>query len=57
MSNVTVSLDQAMKSMNLEQVAKIMDKFETQFENLDVHATVCLFHIRKSDLVNILFNY
>ena len=42
MGHVTVSLDQAMRSMNLEQVAKIMDKFESQFENLDVHATVRL---------------
>ncbi|CAK8692075.1 charged multivesicular body protein 1a-like [Clavelina lepadiformis] len=40
MGHVTVALDQAMKNMNLEQVAKIMDKFESQFENLDVHATV-----------------
>ena len=40
MGHVTLSLDQAMRNMNLEQVAKIMDKFESQFENLDVHATV-----------------
>nr|XP_002127064.1 charged multivesicular body protein 1a-like [Ciona intestinalis] len=40
MGAVTNGLDQAMKSMDLEKVAKIMDKFESQFENLDVHASV-----------------
>jgi len=41
MGQVTVALDQAMKSMDLEKVAKVMDKFESQFEDLDVHASVC----------------
>ena len=40
LGHVTTALDSAMRSMNLEQVAKIMDKFEGQFEDLDVHATV-----------------
>jgi charged multivesicular body protein 1 len=29
-------MDSALKSMNLEKVAGIMDKFERQFEHLDV---------------------
>ncbi|XP_067935508.1 charged multivesicular body protein 1a-like [Watersipora subatra] len=33
---VTKGLDKAMASMNLEEVEKIMQKFETQFEDLDV---------------------
>nr|CAB3230610.1 charged multivesicular body protein 1a-like [Phallusia mammillata] len=40
LGHVTVALDSAMKNMNLEQVAKVMDKFESQFEDLDVHASV-----------------
>ena len=29
-------MDSAMKSMNLEKISQIMDKFEKQFEDLDV---------------------
>lgn len=36
MSGVVKSMDSALKSMNLEKVAGIMDKFERQFEHLDV---------------------
>ena len=40
---VTKGLDKAMASMNLEDVEKIMQKFETQFEDLDVRESVsCL---------------
>ena len=34
------SLEQAMKSMNLEKITGVMDKFESQFENLDLHTQV-----------------
>lgn len=33
---VTKAMDQAMRSMNLEKISQIMDKFEKQFEDLDV---------------------
>jgi len=29
-----------MKSMNLEKISGLMDKFETQFEDLDVQSSV-----------------
>lgn len=40
MSVVTKGLDKAMASMNLEEVEKIMQKFESQFEDLDVREQV-----------------
>lgn len=36
---VTKALDRALASMNLEQVSKVMEKFEKQFEDLDVRTT------------------
>lgn len=36
MGGVVKSMDSALKSMNLEKVAGIMDQFERQFEHLDV---------------------
>ncbi|EMF11242.1 vacuolar protein sorting protein 46 [Sphaerulina musiva SO2202] len=36
MANVVRGMDQAMKSMDLEKISAVMDKFETQFEDLDV---------------------
>ncbi|CAI8012751.1 Charged multivesicular body protein 1 [Geodia barretti] len=36
MAGVVKSMDSALKSMDLEKVAGIMDKFERQFEHLDV---------------------
>lgn len=36
MANVVRGMDSAMKSMNLEQISAVMDRFETQFEDLDV---------------------
>uniref|UniRef100_A0A7S2XV96 Uncharacterized protein n=1 Tax=Fibrocapsa japonica TaxID=94617 RepID=A0A7S2XV96_9STRA len=38
MVGVTKGMDKAMKSMNLEKISAIMDKFEKQFEDMDVHA-------------------
>lgn len=36
MAGVVKNLDSAMKSMNLEKISGLMDKFEHQFEDLDV---------------------
>mmetsp|Transcript_10045 Transcript_10045/g.16891 ORF Transcript_10045/g.16891 Transcript_10045/m.16891 type:complete len:194 (-) Transcript_10045:42-623(-) len=38
MGSITKSLDKAMQSMNLEQITAVMDKFEKQFEDLDVQS-------------------
>ncbi|OMJ24253.1 Vacuolar protein-sorting-associated protein 46 [Smittium culicis] len=40
MATVVVGMDKAMKSMNLEQISVVMDKFEQQFEDLDVKTGV-----------------
>lgn len=36
MANVVKGMDSAMKTMNLEKISLIMDKFENQFEDLEV---------------------
>ncbi|MCJ1251925.1 Vacuolar-sorting protein SNF7 [Trapelia coarctata] len=36
MANVVRGMDGAMKSMDLEKISTVMDRFETQFEDLDV---------------------
>ena len=36
MGQITKQLDKAMANMNLEQITAVMDKFERQFEDLDV---------------------
>ncbi|KAI8608675.1 charged multivesicular body protein 1b [Chytriomyces sp. MP71] len=36
MAGVVKGMDKAMQSMNLEQISMVMDKFEQQFEDLDV---------------------
>ncbi|KAJ3186719.1 Charged multivesicular body protein 1a [Gaertneriomyces sp. JEL0708] len=36
MAGVVKGMEKAMSSMNLEQISMIMDKFESQFEDLDV---------------------
>jgi charged multivesicular body protein 1 len=38
MAGVNKSLTSAMKTMNLEQIQGIMDRFETQVEKLDLHS-------------------
>ncbi|KAJ1800455.1 hypothetical protein LPJ59_001080 [Coemansia sp. RSA 2399] len=38
MANVVRGMDKAMESMNLDTITKVMDKFESQFEDLDVQA-------------------
>jgi charged multivesicular body protein 1 len=40
MAGVVKSMDVAMKSMNLEKISTLMDKFEKQFEDLDVQSSV-----------------
>jgi len=40
MGTVVKSLERAMSSMDLQKVSNIMDKFETQFEDLDVRTSV-----------------
>jgi len=40
MAGVVKAMDAAMKSMNLEKISNLMDKFEQQFEDLDVQSGV-----------------
>ncbi|XP_055351156.1 charged multivesicular body protein 1b-like [Paramacrobiotus metropolitanus] len=40
MAGVVKAMDAAMRSMNLEQISALMDKFEQQFEDLDVQSQV-----------------
>lgn len=40
MQGVVKAMDSAMKSMNLEKISNLMDKFEKEFEDLDVQTTV-----------------
>lgn len=40
MAGVVKAMDAAMRSMNLEQISTLMDKFEQQFEDLDVQSQV-----------------
>jgi len=40
MAGVVKAMESAMKSMNLEKIANLMDRFEQQFENLDVQSQV-----------------
>ena len=39
MGAITTQLEKAMQTMNLEQITQVMDKFEKQFEDLDVQST------------------
>merc|ERR1719493_218844 len=38
MKNVTRAMDSIMKTMNIEDISKNMDKFEEQFEDMDLNA-------------------
>jgi len=40
MGAVVKSLDKALNSMDLQKISQVMDKFETQFEDLDVRTSV-----------------
>lgn len=39
MTGVVKAMDSAMKSMSLEKISSVMDKFEKQFEDLDVQSS------------------
>ena len=40
MQGVVKAMDSAMRSMNLEKISGLMDKFEKEFEDLDVQTSV-----------------
>lgn len=40
MSGVVKALDKAINSMELQKISQVMDQFEKQFEDLDVHTSV-----------------
>ena len=40
MQGVVKAMDSAMKSMNLEKISNLMDRFEKDFEDLDVQTSV-----------------
>lgn len=40
MGSVVKGLDKALSSMDLQKIAAVMEKFESQFEDLDVHTQV-----------------
>lgn len=40
MAGVVKAMDAAMKGMNLEKISGLMDRFEQQFEDLDVQSSV-----------------
>ena len=40
MAGVVKAMDAAMKGMNLEKISSLMEKFESQFEDLDVQSSV-----------------
>lgn len=40
MAQVTKALDKALGAMDLQKVSAVMDKFEQQVQNLDVHTSV-----------------
>lgn len=44
MAQVTKALDKALSSMDLQKVSAVMDKFEQQVQNLDVHTSVSAGH-------------
>ncbi len=39
MGNIVKAMDRAAETMDLEKISKVMDKFEEQFENLDVQSS------------------
>merc|ERR1712126_725318 len=40
MEGVVKALDKAINSMEIQKISEVMDKFESQFEDLDVHTSV-----------------
>lgn len=47
MAQVTKALDKALSSMDLQKVSAVMDKFEQQVQNLDVHTSVSAGGLRR----------
>nr|XP_013801630.1 PREDICTED: charged multivesicular body protein 1a [Apteryx mantelli mantelli] len=47
MAQVTKALDKALSSMDLQKVSAVMDKFEQQVQNLDVHTSVSVGGLRE----------
>ena len=45
MGSVVRNLDSALSSMDLQKISAVMDKFETQFEELDVRTSVSTYTI------------
>lgn len=39
MTSVVRGMDKAMESMNLERISQVMDRFESQFSDLDVQTS------------------
>ena len=50
MGQVTKALDKALNSMDLQKVSAVMDKFETQVQNLDVHTSVSGYYLFLHDV-------
>ena len=68
MGSVVKSLDKAINSMELQKISAVMDKFEQQFEDLDVHTSVSgisssygvsmtSFYIQEVKTYTVHFNY
>jgi len=53
MGGVVRGMDVALQNMNVEQISQIMDKFEKQFEDLDVSSKVMESSMSSSTSVNI----
>ena len=51
MGSVVKSLDKAINSMELQKISAVMDKFESQFEDLDVRTSVS----EKKSFIVVLF--
>lgn len=54
MAQVTKALDKALSSMDLQKVSAVMDKFEQQVQNLDVHTSVSAGHPGEWDEAGIM---
>ena len=57
MQGVVKAMDSAMKSMNLEKISNLMDKFEKEFEDLDVQTSVMVIKATTIETYNIFIAY
>merc|ERR1711993_109301 len=53
MQGVVKAMDSAMKSMNLEKISGLMDKFEKDFEDLDVQTSVMEGSMSQTTVTNV----